>query len=309
MESSFSEWWARSGIMRCNADWWEWNDEVWALVTLLYGVDTVNRGVAWFVNGVFSFVLLFAGLGIGLRITTWLIGRAVERRKYLMRSWNPAESDELRTESITRVLQTAARAIFGVLAVVVVLGSFGVDLGAILASVSLVSIALGFGAQYLVRDYLSGILILAEDQYRVGDSVEINKIAGTVDDMRLRLTVLRDAGGTLHQIPNGEIRVVANRSRESTAFDSTITVSYGADLREAVQVVDRTGQEMASDPNWKALVRHPIHAADVQNLSEEGIVIRLAGDAVPNQSQAVFDEFRRRLDAALAEAGIEASWQ
>lgn len=279
------------------------------LVTLVFGVDTLSHAAGWFVNGVFSFVLLFAALGIGLRITTWLIERAVARRRYLMRSWDTAESDDLRTESITRVLQTAARAVFGVLAIVVVLGSFGVNLGAILASVSLVSIALGFGAQYLVRDYLSGILILAEDQYRVGDSVEINKIAGTVDDMRLRLTVLRDAGGTLHQIPNGEIRVVANKSRESSAFDYTISVGFGNDLGDVVQTVDRVGQEMALDPQWKNVVRHPIRAASVQELSEQGIVIRLAGDAQPGQAKAVYDEFRRRLDDAFTQAGIEATWQ
>ncbi len=148
--------------------------------------DSLRHWLFSILNGLLSFVLLFAVLGIALRITTWLIRRAVERRKYLMRGWEAGEFDRQRTESITRVLMTAARAIFGLLAIVLILGSFGVDLAAILASVSLVSIALGFGAQYLVRDYLSGILILAEDQFRVGDSVEINKIAGVVDDMRLR---------------------------------------------------------------------------------------------------------------------------
>lgn len=277
-------------------------------MTLVLGIEALGRFAGWFVNGVLSFVLVFAALGIGLRVTTWVIRRAVERRGYLMRSWDAGQSDQHRTESIVRVLQTAARAAFGVFAVVVVLGSFGVDLGAILASVSLVSIALGFGAQYLVRDYLSGILILAEDQYRVGDSVEINKIAGTVDDMRLRLTVLRDAEGTLHQIPNGEIRVVANRSRESAAFDYTVTVGYGVNLRDAVQTVDRIGQEMAVDPQWRDLVRHPIHAASVQDLNEDGIVIRLAGDAEPSRGKVVFDEFRRRLDEAFAQADIDATW-
>lgn len=194
-------------------------------MTLAFSIESYQKIAFGIINGLFSFVLLFALLGVALRITTWTIGRAVERRKYLMRGWASNESDQLRTESITRVLQTAVRAVFGVLAVVVIMGSFGVDLGAILASVSLVSIALGFGAQYLVRDYLSGILILAEDQFRVGDRVEINKISGTVDDMRLRLTVLLDSDGTLHQIPNGEIRVVANRSRDATPLHTTIESS------------------------------------------------------------------------------------
>ncbi len=180
-------------------------------------VHDIRNFVVHTFNGLFVFIVLFALLGIGLRITTWLIRRGVERRKYLMRGWDYSEPDDRRTESITRVLMTAARAIFGLLTVVLVLKSFGVNLGAILASVSLVSIALGFGAQYLVRDYLSGILMLTEDQFRVGDSVEINKIAGTVEDMRLRLTVLQGSDGTLHLIPNGEIRIVSNRSRAEKA--------------------------------------------------------------------------------------------
>ncbi|MEZ4505512.1 MAG: mechanosensitive ion channel [Thermomicrobiales bacterium] len=148
------------------------------------------------------------------------------------------------------MLLTAVRAVFGLLAIILLLGSFGVNLGAILASVSLVSIALGFGAQYLVRDYLSGILIPTEDQYRVGDSVEINKIQGIVEDMRLRLTVLRDRDGTVHHIPNGEIRVASNRSKEFTKINQMVSVGYGSNMEDVFTIINRIGLEIAHDPEW-----------------------------------------------------------
>ncbi len=259
-------------------------------------------------DGVLSFVLLFMVLGVGLRLTTWLIRRGVQQRKLLMRGWDYAESDEERTESITRVLVTTARAIFGLLAIVLLLSSFGVNLGAILASVSLISIALGFGAQYLVRDYLSGILILTEDQYRVGDSVEINKISGTVEDMRLRLTVLRDGDGTVHHIPNGEIRVASNRSKEFNKINQFVSVGYGSDLRDVFAIINRVGDEVANDPDWKPFILEPLHAVRVQDLAEKAISIRVGGETVPGKGGAVEGEFRLRLLDEFAKLGVESAF-
>jgi small conductance mechanosensitive channel len=257
------------------------------------------------IDGVLSFVVLFAVLGVGLRITEWVIRRAVERRRHLMRGWDYEEADEKRTESITRVLLTAARAIWGLLAIILLLGSFGVNLGAILASVSLISIALGFGAQYLVRDYLSGILILSEDQYRVGDSVEINKISGTVEDMRLRLTVLRDGDGTIHHIPNGDIRVASNKSKEFNKINHVVTVGYGVDLRQVFVIIDTIGQQIATEPAWSDFVLEPMHASRVQDMTDRGILIKVNGETIPGKGGAVEGEFRLRLLDAFAEAGFE----
>ena len=244
-------------------------------------------------------------LGVGLRLTEWLIRRVVERRKHFMRGWDYVESDDKRTESITRVLLTAVRAFWGLLAVVLLLGSFGVNLGAILASVSLISIALGFGAQYMVRDYLSGLLILTEDQYRVGDSVEINKISGTVEDMRLRLTVLRDGDGTIHHIPNGDIRVASNKSKEFNKINQVVTVGYGTDLRQAFGIIDQIGNDIAAEPEWSQFVLDPMHASRIQELGDKGIVIKVSGETIPGKGGTVEGEFRLRLIDAFAREGID----
>lgn len=274
-------------------------------MTLDFEFDSLEDLLLTILDGVLSFLVLFAVLGIGLRITEWIIRRAVARRHHLMRGWRYQESDEHRTESITRVLLTAARAIWALLAFILILGSFGVNLGAILASVSLVSIAIGFGAQYMVRDYLSGILILSEDQYRVGDSVEINKISGTVEDMRLRLTVLRDGDGTVHHIPNGDIRVASNKSKEFNKINQLVTVGYGSDLRTVFSIIDQIGQDIANDPRWSEFVLDPMHASRVQELGDKGVVIKVNGETIPGKGGTVEGEFRLRLMEAFAAAGIE----
>lgn len=274
-------------------------------MTFDFTFDSIEELLLSIADGVLSFIVLFAVLGIGLRITEWVIRRGVERRKYLMRTWDYGGTDEQRTESITRVLLTAARAIWGLLAVILVLDSLGVNLGTIIASVSLLSIAIGFGAQYLVRDYLSGILILTEDQYRVGDSVEINKISGTVEDMRLRLTVLRDGDGTVHHIPNGDIRVASNKSKEFNKINQVVTVGYGSDLKEVFAIIDQIGQQIAEEPEWSEFVLTPMHASRVQELGDRGIVIKVNGETIPGKGGAVEGEFRLRLMQAFAAGGIE----
>lgn len=267
--------------------------------------DSLQDVVFSVVDGVLSFVLIFALLGVGLRVTEWIVRRVVERRRYLMRGWDYSGADERRTESITRVVLTGVRAIWGVLAIILIFSSFHVNLGTILASVSLFSIALGFGAQYLVRDYLSGILILTEDQFRVGDSVEINKISGTVEDMRLRLTVLRDGDGTIHHIPNGDIRVASNKSKEFNKINQIVTVGYGTDVKRAFEIIDQIGASIAEEPQWKEFVLEPMHASRVQELSDRGIVIKVNGETIPGKGGSVEGEFRLRLMDAFAKAGIE----
>ncbi len=267
--------------------------------------DGVQNLLFSVLDGVFAFIVLFTFLGIGLRVTEWVLRRVVARRKYLMRGWDYRGSDDKRTESITRVLLTAARAIWGLLAIILILGSFGVNLGSILASVSLISIALGFGAQYMVRDYLSGLLILTEDQYRVGDSVEINKISGTVEDMRLRLTVLRDGDGTVHHIPNGEIRVASNKSKEFNKINQVVTVGYGTDVSLVFGIINRLGAEIAAEQPWSEFTLAPMHASRIQELSDKGIVIKVNGETIPGKGGAVEGEFRLRLMDAFAAAGIE----
>lgn len=276
---------------------------------MTFEFDGITDLIVSLLDGIIYFLFAFAFLGVGLRITTWIIRRSVARRHYLMRSWDDSVAAQERTDSITRVMITAARAVFGVLAIIVLLSALGINLGAILASVSLVTIAVGFGAQYLVKDYLSGILILTEDQFRVGDSVEINKISGTVEDMRLRLTVLRDGDGTVHHIPNGEIRVASNKSKEFNRVGLTLTVGYESDPREVFRILDQIGADIAADSRWSDYVLDPLHAVRLQELGDRGLIIKVSGETIPGKGGTVEGEFRLRALEALRDAGIEIPFQ
>src|SRR5512144_610301 len=149
-----------------------------------------------------------------------------------------------------RTLQSFIAVIAGLM----VLGKLGLDIGPAIAGLGVVSIAVGFGAQSLVRDYLNGALILVENQFAIGDVVRIADVSGTVEDFSLRRTTLRDLSGVVHTVPNGEIRVASNKTRVWARINQDVTVAYGTDIDKAIEVVDNVGREMAGDPAWKRRV-------------------------------------------------------
>ncbi len=142
-----------------------------------------------------------------------------------------------RAETITAVLRSVATGIIGVFAGVYILGILGLNLGPLIAGAGLAGVALGFGAQSLVRDFLSGIFLLIEDQYGVGDVVDLGEASGTVEQVTLRVTRLRDQNGTVWHVPNGEIRRVGNKSQQWARAVVDIAVSPNADLERAAEVI------------------------------------------------------------------------
>src|SRR4029077_9784379 len=123
-------------------------------------------------------------------------------------------------------------------------------IGPAVAGLGVVGIAVGFGAQPLVRDYLNGALILVENQYAIGDVVRLAGVAGTVEDFTLRRTTLRDLDGVVHTVPNGEVKVASNLTRVWSRINQNVTVAYGTDIDKATEVVDAVGREMAGEPAW-----------------------------------------------------------
>jgi len=123
--------------------------------------------------------------------------------------------------------------------------------------------------------------------------------------MRLRLTVLRDGDGTIHHIPNGDIRIASNKSKEFNKINQVVTVGYGTDPRRVFSISDEIGQAIATDPEWSDFILEPMHASRVQELSDKGIVVKVNGETIPGKGGAVEGEFRLRLMTAFAKAGIE----
>jgi small conductance mechanosensitive channel len=186
-----------------------------------------------------------------------------------------------------------------------VLGQLGLNIGPAIAGLGIVGIAIGFGAQSLVRDYLNGVLILIENQFAKGDVIQVAGVAGTVEDFTLRRTTLRDADGVVHTVPNGEIKVASNQTRTWARINQDVTVVYGTDLDKATAVVDTVGRDMAADPIWRRRVLEAPKVLRVSALSEAGVTLTVQGMVRAADQWDAAGDFRKRLLTALDENGID----
>jgi len=213
---------------------------------------------------------------------------------------------EARAETIGLVLRSIVTAVVWSIAALLILGQLEIDLAPLIAGAGIGGLALGFGAQSIVKDFLSGLFMLIEDQYGVGDVIDIGPAIGTVEEVSLRSTTLRDVKGTVWHIPNGEITRVGNYSQLWSRAVIDVEVAYDVDLRFAQGVIQRVADEMWEDPDWGGdeLMERP-EVWGIQSLGASGIAIRLAVKTEPSMQWATERELRLRLKEALDEAGIE----
>lgn len=202
-------------------------------------------------------------------------------------------------------------AIWGIVALTI-LSELGINITGILAGAGILGIALGFGAQWMIRDFLAGIFIILENQYRVGDVVCLGDICGGVEEITLRKTVLRDLDGIQHHIPNGEIKKVSNLSKQFSRVHLNIGVAYKEDLDKVIQVLNRVGEEMAEDPRWKdCFLEESITKSKapkvlgVNDFAESAIIIKMVGRTKPLKQWDVMRELRKRIKIAFDKEGIE----
>ena len=191
-----------------------------------------------------------------------------------------------------------------VIAGLMILRSFDLDIGPAIAGLGVVGVAVGFGAQHLVRDYLNGALILIENQFAKGDVVRIAGVAGTVEDFSLRRTTLRDLDGVVHTVPNGEIKVASNLTRVWARINQDVTVAFGTDIDSAIRVVEDLGKQMAADPIWKRRILEPPRVERVERIEERGITLKILGTVRASEQWAAGGEFRKLLLEAFAKNGI-----
>jgi small-conductance mechanosensitive channel len=200
-----------------------------------------------------------------------------------------------RAETITGVISAILRAVIWVIAWLSVLSELGIKLAPFIAGATIVGAALGFGAQTLVKDFLSGLLILAEDQYEVGDTIVVGNTTGTVEGVTLRVTRLRAQDGVVWYVPNGDIRTVANNSEGDSVALVEVVVPLGTDLSAAGRVADEEARAMADEPRWGALIAGAPTFAGVATVSAEGATIRVSLPTMPGQRQQVAQELRLRI--------------
>lgn len=254
--------------------------------------------------------------------TAWLVLRILRRiarslfaraKRQTLAEFMGGESDEnplstrkvQRLDAVQAVLGSALGVTVWAVAVLTILGAtFGISLAPFLAGAGIVGIALGFGAQHLVRDFVSGLFMLFEDQFGVGDVVDLGEATGVVESMSLRTTRLRDVTGTVWHIPNGEIRRVGNMSQEWSAALLDIGVAYGADIDRAAEIVKAVADGMATEEEYRQSFLAEPQIWGVENVAAEGVTLRLVIRTLPGEQWAISRELRRRIKHAFDAAGI-----
>lgn len=228
--------------------------------------------------------------------------RAMEKAQFLAFQ---KERSTQRAQALGTVLRSITSMIVYGMALIIVLGEFGISLGPLVAGAGIVGVAVGFGAQSLVKDFLSGIFMLVEDQYGVGDVIDVGEATGVVEEVNLRTTQLRDVDGTVWHIPNGEIRRIGNKSQQWARTVLDIEVAYDTDLARASEVIKAAADSLFEAQLENATVLEEPEIWGVQELGASGIAIRVALKTEPGEQFATARELRRRIKNAFDEAGIE----
>ena len=266
--------------------------------------ETIQQG--FLEHGISVLVILLMGFVLWFALKRFL--PPLVRHIMVTTKGESREGIKKRTSTLVSVFMGAGKIIIVILVVFMVLSEFDIPMAPVLASFGIAGIAVGFGAQYLIRDLIAGVFVIMENQYRVGDVARIADIAGLVEEVNLRKTVLRDLDGIVHHVPNGEIKVASNYTRHFSRVNLNVSVAYGTDLDYAISVINRVGEELAADANWRERIRSAPRVLRVDNLGDSGIDIKILGEVKPLEQWNVMGELRLRLKKAFDAENIEIPW-
>jgi small-conductance mechanosensitive channel len=284
--------------------------------------DVLARAADWLIARPFK-ILFIVVLALA---ATWLMRRLIDKfvdgvsRATQVARREPGGSNEAasllvpaplgerahqRAETLAAVLRSLGRAAIWSIASLTILGEFDINLGPLLAGAGIVGVAIGFGAQTLVKDFLSGIFMLIEDQFGVGDVIDAGFASGTVEGVSLRTTRLRDDEGTVWHIPNGEIHRVANKSQDWARAVLDLQVARGTDVPHAERVIKEVADAVTQDERWSASILEPPTVLGVERMSSNSMTLRLVVKTRPADQWLVQRALRERIAAAFKSEGIE----
>lgn len=285
----------------------------------LLGVDTWGELAERVIGPLLGILLILVLAALALRLGRAGITRSVQRVQRGQPAWmsrieDRAEDDspivrvrrERRANALGALATSVLTVVVWTIAVMMILDQFGVALAPVIASAGIVGVALGFGAQDLVKDFLSGVFILAEDQYGLGDTVDIGEASGVVEGVTLRSTRVRDVNGTLWHVPNGEIRRVGNQSQGWARALLDVDIAYGADVDQATSVMMGVATDMAAEERWAQLFLEEPEVWGVEGVSADAVTVRLVVKVLPGEQWAISRELRKRIKWALDESGVQA---
>ena len=243
-------------------------------------------------------IFLFFQLA-GKRIIEEIVRKAIKHED--------KESEEKRENTLIGLFNGVFKILIWLIAIMMILSEIGFNIAPILASAGILGVALGFGAQSMVRDFLDGFFIILENQYRIGDVITLEDVTGRVEEISLRKTVIRDLDGRVHHVPNGSFTRVSNLTGDYSRAHMDISVSYQEDIDKVMILINKVGKEMAEISPWKEKIIEPIQVMGTgpNNFAASGIEIKVLGKTKPTRQWDVLREFRRRIKIAFDEEGVE----
>ena len=269
-----------------------------------YFQENIPYLIKWLsVNGLRIVIIVIVAIIIK-KIINVFINRLV-RRVVVSSNYSSQEAEEKREKTLIRIFSFSIGAVVWILAALMILQEFGLEIGPFLAAAGIAGLALGFGGQYLIKDLISGLFIIVENQYRIGDVVCFDNTCGTVQDITLRMTTLRDLDGVVHYVPHGEIKRVSNSARDFSRINFNIGVSYNADLGKVIKVINQVGLDLSQDPKWKDAIIEAPKFLRVDDFADSSVVLKILGETRPLRQWDVTGELRQRLKIAFDKEGIE----
>jgi small-conductance mechanosensitive channel len=264
--------------------------------------------IAWLqIHGIRIVIIVILGF-VGYLVIKRVVPRLIKKTMLMRMKDQPEAAIAKRSKTISHVITNAIGIFIGVLVLFTILGQVGFNIGPALASLGIAGLAISFGAQSLIKDFINGLFILLEDQYGIGDVVRVGGIAGLVEEVNLRRTVLRDLDGVVHFIPNSEISIASNLTKEYSRVNMNISVGYGEDLDRVMEITNQVCKHMADEHEWKKKIIKTPQVLRVDALGDSGIEIKILGDTRPSMQWEVMGELRRRIKKEFDKEGIEIPW-
>lgn len=228
----------------------------------------------------------------------------------------PSETDrKKRLKTLDSLIKTILRALIFVIASVMIVNQLGINTAPLMASAGIIGVALGFGAQSLIRDFMSGLFIILENQYRIGDVVDLAanmggvRISGTVEAITIRTTIIRDQDGRLHHIPNGNIMVTSNLTMNFAGFNEDLIVDSSTDIDKLERLINNLGEKLSKDPKFSKKIIQPPYFARIDKIGNEGMLVKVFGRTTPGEQWRVRGEFYKRLQPLLEKNNIQLKQQ
>jgi small conductance mechanosensitive channel len=261
----------------------------------------VQKAVDWFLTSGLHITLVLILALIALKAAKVLSTRLIS---VVVRQKEDPEFQK-RTQTLGSIVRYVLIIAIIIVAAMTVLKELGVEIGPVLAAAGIVGLAVGFGAQSLVKDVISGFFILLEDQIRVGDVVQIAGKGGLVEKINLKTTILRDLAGNVHYVPNGHIDVVTNMTKDFSRYVFDIGVAYRENVDEVIGVIKEVDEELRNDPDYKGDILESIEILGLDQFADSAVIVKARTTTVPIKQWRVGREFNRRLKKKFDERNIE----